>query len=141
MIVPSIDDDIALEIPDGARQTGPHTWVSPDVTIEITSQQPTDPQTRPFDIDAWHEAFARESGNAPNTVRVVEPAAPDDIGGIALDAAGEEIRLILFSSDNGDYRTVRVRLASAAAMSAASTIRVRSRTRRYDKALGDILPP
>jgi hypothetical protein len=71
----------------------------------------------------------------------VEPAAPDDIGGIAVDAAGEEIRLILFSSDNGDYRTVRVRLANAASMRAAGRIRVRSRTRRYDKALGDILPP
>jgi hypothetical protein len=36
---------------------------------------------------------------------------------------------------------VRVRLAGTASMSAASKIRVRSRSRRYDKALGDILPP
>jgi hypothetical protein len=141
MVIPSIDDDIALEIPDDATRTDPHTWVRPEFTVEISSQQPTDPQTRPFDIDAWCDAFAHESGNAPNTVRVVEPAAPDDIGGIALDAAGKEVRLILFSSDNGDYRTVRVRLAGTASMSAASKIRVRSRSRRYDKALGDILPP
>lgn len=140
MIIPSTDDDIALEIPDGASETNTLTWSAGDLTIELTGERPTDPQSRPFDIDEWTDTFASESGAPADAIRVAEPAAPDDIGGIALDGAATEIRLILFSADNGDYRTARIRLANTAALAQARAIRIRSRSRSYDKALGDILP-
>jgi hypothetical protein len=140
MIIPSIDDDITLEIADGASETDTCTWSAGDLTIELSGERPTDPQSRPFDIDEWTDMFASESGVPADAIRVAEPRAPDDIGGIALDAAGTEIRLILFSADNGDYRTARIRLANAAALARARAIRIRSQSRSYDKALGDILP-
>lgn len=140
MIIPSSNEDITLEIPDGASETATLTWSAGDLTIELSGERPTDPQSRPFDIDEWTDAFASESGAPADSLRVAEPAAPDDIGGVALNAAGTEIRLILFSADNGDYRTARVQLAHTAALTQARTIRIRSQSRSYDKALGDILP-
>jgi len=140
MIIPSTDDDITLEIADGASETDALTWSVDDLTIELSGEQPTDPQSRPFDIDEWTDTFASESGAPAESIRVAEPPAPDDIGGIALDAAGTEIRLILFSADNGDYRTARVRLANTAALAQARAIRIRSQSRSYNRALGDILP-
>jgi hypothetical protein len=140
MIIPTTDDDITLEIADGASETDMLTWSAGDLTIELSGERPTDPQSRPFDIDSWTDTVASDSGAPADAIRVAEPAAPDDIGGIALNAAGTEIRLILFSADNGDYRMARIRLASVAALAQARAIRIRSRSRGFDKALGDILP-
>jgi hypothetical protein len=139
MIVPTADDEITLDIPDTAQPAGERRWMAGDLTVELSPETATDPLSRPFDIDEWLEAFARDVGEEPEALVVTQPAPPDDVGCVASHAGTREIRMILFSHDNGDLRTARIILGNRGTEETAHRLRIRSRSRGYEKALGDIL--
>ena len=133
MRIPTADAEIGFELPEDAEPTGPLTWRAADFTIELAEECPTDPLSRPFDIDDWKDGFADE------TWTFVEPEAPRDVGCAGRNENGTEIRVILFSQDDGDYRAARITSTAPISRSLAARIGLRIASRDDGMTLADLL--
>jgi hypothetical protein len=135
MIIPAADAEIGFEVPDDLEPAGGLTWRSADLTVELSEEQPTDPLSRPFAVDDWRDGIADAASAAWTVIEI----APDGMGSAARNENASEIRMILFSHDDGDYRAARIVFATPPSRARLQAITVRVPSRGRAIALADLL--